>query len=340
MTTVLEALNGGLHQAMSSDSRVIFLGEDILDPYGGAFKVGRGLSTSFPGRVLTSPVSEAAIVGIASGLALRGLRPVVEIMFGDFVSLACDQLLNHACKYRGIYNDQVRVPMVVRTPMGGGRGYGPTHSQSIEKHFIGMPGLQVVAPNSLSDPQQLLLHCILMSEDPTLFIEHKLLYAARIREASDSAEFEWHLTSSAFPTATLRVKGATESSVTILTYGHSAELVLAAIWRLAVEHEIFVEAVVPTLIHPMDTAPLLSSLRRTRRLVTVEEGGVSSGWGSEAISIAAEQVHGQFVARRVASCDSCIPCSKPLEAAVLPSVQDICDAVLQIVEAKTLKATV
>ncbi|MEW6094710.1 MAG: alpha-ketoacid dehydrogenase subunit beta, partial [Chloroflexota bacterium] len=142
--TVLDSLNSALHHATDTDPRVYILGEDILDPYGGAFKVTRGLSTKFPDRVLTTPISEAGIVGVSSGMALRGLRPVAEIMFGDFVTLAADQLVNHASKFRWMYNDNVRVPMVVRAPMGGRRGYGPTHSQSLEKLFLGVPGLKVV----------------------------------------------------------------------------------------------------------------------------------------------------------------------------------------------------
>ena len=140
MSNVLESINQGLHGMMAADARVIVLGEDILDPYGGAFKVTKGLSSAYPDRVLTTPISEAAIVGLASGLALRGLRPVAEIMFGDFLFLAGDQLTNHAAKFQWMFNDQVRVPMVVRAPMGARRGYGPTHSQSIEKHVMGVPG--------------------------------------------------------------------------------------------------------------------------------------------------------------------------------------------------------
>jgi len=148
MTTVLESLNTALHRAMQADERIYILGEDILDPYGGAFKITRGLSAAFPGRVLTTPISEAAILGLASGMALRGLRPVAEVMFGDFVTLMADQLINHAAKFRWMYNDQVRVPLVLRLPMGGRRGYGPTHSQSLEKLFLGAPGLRVVAPST------------------------------------------------------------------------------------------------------------------------------------------------------------------------------------------------
>jgi acetoin:2,6-dichlorophenolindophenol oxidoreductase subunit beta len=115
---------------MASDERVVLIGEDLLDPYGGAFKVTRGLSSAFPDRVLSTPISEAGMVGVATGMAMRGLRPVVEIMFGDFVTLVADQIINHATKFSWMYNDQVKVPLVIRTPMGGRRGYGPTHSQS------------------------------------------------------------------------------------------------------------------------------------------------------------------------------------------------------------------
>ena len=131
MSTVLETLNASLHDAMTKDERVYIMGEDILDPYGGAFKVTKGLSTSFPERVITTPISEAGIVGVAAGMALRGLRPIVEIMFGDFFTLIADQLINHIAKFRWMYKDQVNVPIVIRAPMGGRRGYGPTHSQSL-----------------------------------------------------------------------------------------------------------------------------------------------------------------------------------------------------------------
>jgi pyruvate/2-oxoglutarate/acetoin dehydrogenase E1 component len=114
---VLDSLNAGLHRAFQADERVYLLGEDVLDPYGGAFRVSRGLSSEYPQRVITTPISEAGIVGVATGMALRGLRPVVEIMFGDFLTLAADQLINHAAKFRYMYNEAVRVPLVVRTPM-------------------------------------------------------------------------------------------------------------------------------------------------------------------------------------------------------------------------------
>ncbi|MEP7242493.1 MAG: thiamine pyrophosphate-dependent enzyme, partial [Gammaproteobacteria bacterium] len=134
--TQLDAINRSLRAWLQEDGKVIVLGEDIRSPYGGAFKVTRGLSDEFPGRVINAPISEAALVGVGNGLALGGRRPVVEIMFGDFLTLCCDQLVNHAAKFKGMYAEKASAPIVVRAPMGGGRGYGPTHSQNLEKHFV------------------------------------------------------------------------------------------------------------------------------------------------------------------------------------------------------------
>lgn len=333
MPTVLERLNYALHHSLETDERVYILGEDILDPYGGAFKVTRGLSTKYPQRVLTTPISEAAIVGIANGMALRGLRPVAEIMFGDFVTLAADQLINHAAKFRWMYNEQVRVPIVVRAPMGGRRGYGPTHSQSLEKLFLGVPGLRVVAPNSLGDPAALLEHAILRDDDPVLFIEHKLLYTRPLREPGKGELVDWEISKfgDAYPAFTLRASNIELPHLTIATYGYNFELALAAANELMYEHEIFAEIVLFSQLSPFALSPLFDSLARTRRLLTVEEGAVSLGWGAEVAAQAAEKLPGVAV-RRIAALDLPIGNSKPIEDAILPSQADLVQAALGLVK--------
>ena len=182
METVLESLNLALHEAMKADERVYVIGEDILDPYGGAFKVTAGLSSNYPQRVLSTPVSEAGIIGLAIGMALRGLLPVIEIMFGDFLLLAADQIMNSLVKFPWMYGKEVATPLVIRTPMGGRRGYGPTHSQTLEKHFLGIPGLRILAPTSFGNPGELLRDAILNDELPVLFIENKLQYQTRLKD--------------------------------------------------------------------------------------------------------------------------------------------------------------
>jgi pyruvate/2-oxoglutarate/acetoin dehydrogenase E1 component len=329
MTTVLASLNRGLKRAFAADERVLLLGEDVLDPYGGAFKVTRGLSSAFPGRVLTTPISEAGIVGVASGLALRGLRPVVEIMFGDFMALAADQVINHLTKFRYMYNDQVRVPVVIRTPMGGRRGYGPTHSQTLEKLFLGVPGLGVLAPCTLGDPGGLLSQAILETDDPILFIENKLLYLLPVQAEANLVEFEVKPSPGAGigdngGGYVLSLKGAPEPSLTLATYGYMVELARQAALRLAYEHEIFTELVVTTRLSPVNFDPILASLQRTRRLLAVEEGSFTLGWGAEMLARAAECLGPRLLAgRRLAGGDHPVPASGPLEAAALPGVDDI-----------------
>jgi acetoin:2,6-dichlorophenolindophenol oxidoreductase subunit beta len=340
MATVLESLNSALHRAMESDPRVYVLGEDILDPYGGAFKVTRGLSTKFPNRVLTTPISEAAIAGVSGGMALRGLRPVAEIMFGDFVTLIADQLVNHAAKFRWMYNDNVRVPMVVRTPMGGRRGYGPTHSQSLEKMFLGVPGLKVLAPNALGNPGDLLLAAI-ADEEPVLFVEHKLLYTRPLLEVGQGelADYELESSGAPFTNYVLRNKNAAPH-LTIAAYGYNFELARQAANELMMEHEIFCDLVLFSQLSPFELDPLITSLTQTRHLLTVEEGGLTLGWGAEVAARVVESsnnlphgsaVQSRYYIRRVAARDLPIANSHPLEEAILPSVQDIVNAAISLV---------
>src|SRR3972149_1935100 len=340
MPTVLEALNRGLPQAFAQDARVYLIGEDLLDPYGGAFKVSRGLSTKYPVRVLTSPVSEAAITGIGAGMALRGLRPVVEIMFGDFSALAADQIINSLGKFRSMYNNQAEVPLVIRPPMGGRRGYGPTHSQTLEKLFLGMPGLRTLAANTLTDPGELLRKAILEDVGPVFFVENKLLYLKPLldQEALKDFELEQFISKDSYaPAHLLRLKGAPAPTLTMTAYGYMAELAREAMLRLAFEHEIFCELLVPSQLSPFEPdgaldAPLAASLERSQRLLAIEEGTYTLGWGAEVLARAAQGIPVQLkAAHRVAAQDVPIPASVPLEEMALPSVDDIVAAAQRMV---------
>ncbi|UYN88851.1 MAG: hypothetical protein KIT08_07020 [Anaerolineales bacterium] len=337
MTSVLESLNRGLHAAFA-DERVYLIGEDLLDPYGGAFKVSRGLSSQYPDRVWTSPVSEAAIAGVGAGMALRGLRPVVELMFGDFSTLIADQLINSITKFPAMFNGAANVPVVIRTPMGGRRGYGPTHSQTLEKLYLGVPGLRVLAPNTLSEPGELLRRAILEQNVPVLFIENKVLYPKQILDSAALADFEIQVSPGEFaPTHTLRLKGAPAPRLTLTAYGYMADLAREALTQLAFQHELFCELVVPTQLAPLPAAGTLEpalqdSLQRSGRLLTVEEGTYSLGWGAEQLARAAQQLGGRLqAARRVAAAEAPIPAARNLEDAALPSVEDIVSAAREMV---------
>jgi pyruvate/2-oxoglutarate/acetoin dehydrogenase E1 component len=273
--------------------------------------------------VITTPVSEAGIVGLGIGMALRGLKVVVEIMFGDFIALAADQIINHAAKLRWMSEDKVRIPLVIRTPMGGGRGYGPTHSQTLEKHFLGVPGLRVLAVTPVGDPGRLLKSAILEDDDPILFIEHKLLYAKTIQTLDESSEFNIQKSGERYPVYHLKIDGAPPPTLTITAYGYMAELARQAVQRLAFEYEIFADLVVPTQLSPFDLDVLLESLAHTGRLLTLEEGSHTHGWGAEVVAYAVEALGPRLQAKRLAARDMPIPASGPLEKSVIPDVEDI-----------------
>ncbi|MEJ2550529.1 MAG: transketolase C-terminal domain-containing protein [Anaerolineales bacterium] len=331
MTTVREALNESLEACLRESSEVYFLGEDILDPYGGAFKLAAGLSTQFPARVVTTPVSEAGIVGVGIGMALRGLRPVVEIMFGDFIALAADQLINHAAKIRWMSGDAARVPLVVRTPMGGGRGYGPTHSQTLEKHFLGAPGLRVVAVTDMDDPGALLRRAVIHDDDPVLLVEHKLLYPSTILALDETGEFDIERQGVGYPTYLLRLRSSPEPELTLVAYGYMAALAREAMRDLAYEKEIFSELIVPTQLSPFELDDLYRRASQTRRVLVIEEGTRTMGWGAEVSARLHEAVPSSLQVGRVAALDMPIPAAARLEAEVLPSVARIKNAAQELV---------
>lgn len=336
MSTVLESLNTGLRSAMEADERVYVLGEDVLDPYGGAFKVTKGLSTDFPNRVMTTPVSEAGFVGVATGMALGGLRPVVEIMFGDFITLITDQVVNGLSKYGWMYGGTLDIPIVIRTPMGGRRGYGPTHSQTLEKLFLGVPGLRVLAPTGFLDPGGL-LHTAIDDPGPVLFVENKLQYQRRLDDQAFAAlETTTRSQEGYARSATVTVSGAPRPALTIAAYGDMADRAAEAQIRLAYEQEIFAELVVLEQLDPLGPdrdlpVALADSLRTTRRLLTVEEGTYTHGWGAEVVARASESVNERIAVRRVAALDSPVPAARSLEATVLPDIDAILVAAQKLV---------
>jgi pyruvate/2-oxoglutarate/acetoin dehydrogenase E1 component len=328
-----QVLNESLHRLFAEQSDVVLIGEDLLDPYGGAFKVSAGLSTRWPDRVLTTPISEAAIVGMAGGMALRGLRPIVEIMFGDFTALACDQIVNHLAKFRAIYHGQVSCPVVIRTPMGGRRGYGPTHSQSLEKLFLGVPGLTVVAPSRHHDLGEMLHRAVLETTDPVLFVENKLMYGQPHQPPREGriAEFAVRTTADRYPTLTLSLNDFAPPDVTVVTYGGMLPLAMEGALELAMEHELFAEIVAPSQLSPLPAAELVAALGRSRRLIVAEEGTRAAGWGAEVVARLMDESDFHFASARVAAKDAIIPTSRPLEDAVLPQPKDIVAAALKIV---------
>jgi len=323
----LAAINRALRDWLAEDERVLLLGEDVRSPYGGAFKATRGLSEDYPDRVLNTPISEAGIVGIANGLALGGRRPIVEIMFGDFLALCFDQLLNHAAKFHDMYNGRVSSAIVVRTPMGGGRGYGPTHSQNLEKHLVGVPGLRVLVLHGRA-PVASLYRSLRNSVEPTLIIENKLLY----RERADAAlppTYELMEVAGAFPTTMLRPSA--DADVTVVAFGRMSVLAEQVAAELVAE-EIGLELLFPLSVSPFDARPLHESVTRTGKLAVIEEGTAHFDLASEVVASAVEGYRGarRLRVRRISAQPRPIPSALPLELAVLPSAESLRKACLEL----------
>jgi 2-oxoisovalerate dehydrogenase E1 component len=326
-TNVRASLNNALDELLAGHPEVIILGEDLHDPYGGAFKVTAGLSTRYPGRVISTPISEAGVVGAAIGLALHGYRPVVEIMFADFLSLAMDQLYNHAVKFPGMF-PEARVPLVVRTPSGGRRGYGPTHSQSPENLMTGVPGLTIVFPSHRHDPGLLLRRAVLGWNSPTVFFEHKLLYGRTVDNA-DYRELEPDPSDPGGAWFPALSRGGGEPDVSLVAYGDSVRLAESVATQLE-EEEISVEIVAPSLLAPLPRATLVNHLLSSPRIVVIEEAPTEFGFAAE-LGTALLEAGFQGRYRRVASPPVPIPAARSLETSVLPSVQDVLDCVIDTI---------
>ena len=306
---IVEAINCGLQSIMDEDPDVLLIGEDIVDPYGGAFKATKGLSTRFPDRVWAMPISEAGMVGVATGLAVAGRPTIVELMFGDFITLACDQLVNHAAKFRWMYNDQVEVPIIVRTPMGGRRGYGPTHSQSLEKHFCGVPGLTVLAANEFSDPAALYRRAH-RARSPHLIIEDKVMYARPLRASTD-------------------LPNPGDADLAIVAYGGALALAAQAADRLFECEEIAASVVPIEQLHPFPAGELRRALGDCLRVIVVEEAAAGWGFGSEcAAALIGHVQHFQALSGP----DHPLPSSREWEEGVLPSVDDLVSAAVAMFE--------
>ena len=320
--TFAEAVREALVEEMERDERVILMGEDIA-VYGGAFKVTRDFVDQFgPERVINTPISEGGFTGVAIGASLLGLRPVVEIMFMDFIILAMDQLVNQAAKFHWVYGEQARVPLVVRTPGGGGRSYGPTHSQSLEAFFVRTPGIKVVAPSNPADAKGLLKTAI-RDDNPVLFLESKVLYAQK-GEVPDGE----HLVP--FGQARVLRPG---NDVTLVAYSRMANEALLAAQRLA-DDGVDAEVVDLRSLSPLDSETVLESVRHTGRAVLVEEGNRTCGICAEIGFQIAEKVYDYLEAplRRVTTPDIPVPCGSELEAAALPNASKIAAAAKDLTE--------
>lgn len=337
---VAEDLNRALRELLAGERPAYLLGEDVLDPYGGAFKVTKGLSTAHPDRVLATPISENGIVGVANGLALAGNAVVVEMMFADFVLLAMDQIVNFAAKSVSMFGSHVPVQLVVRCPVGGNRGYGATHSQSVQKFFVGVPDLDMWEASPFVSASHILERA-LGAGRPAVLIEDKVLYTRRMFSEGLAAP-GWSFSTDptgAMWTRVRHVSGGRADAV-VVTGSSTVHRCLEAAERLRVEESVLVEILVPARLYPCDPGPVLDVVRLAGRVAVVEESTPAGSWGGEV----AHQLHRELwhallgPVELVTSADSVIPAAPHLERTVLVGVDDVVQRVRALVRERPGRA--
>jgi len=312
--TYAEAIRKTLREEMIRDERVFLFGEDI-GRYGGAFGVTFGLLDEFgPERVRETPISEAAIVGAATGAALAGMRPVAELMFMDFVLLTMEQLVNQAAKARYMFGGKAQVPLVIRMAGGSGSGAAAQHSQSLESLLIHIPGIKVVQPSTPYDARGLLLSAI-RDPNPVCFVEHKLLYKTR----GEVPEEEYTI-----PIGSADVKREGRD-ITVVASSIMVPRALEAAGKLESEG-ISVECVDPRTLRPLDIDTIAASVQKTGRLLIVHEACQTGGWAGEVMAAVSSTRAFDYLdgpMRRLAGADVPIPYNRNLERAAVPQVEDI-----------------
>ncbi len=299
------AVRDALDEELAADDRVILFGEDVAVA-GGVFATTPGLHEKYGvDRVFDTPISELALAGAAFGSAVTGLRPVIEIMFGDFLTLAMDMLVNQATKYRFLTQEQVAVPLVIRSVVGAGGRFGAIHSQMPASWFMGVPGLKIVAPSTPADAKSLLKAAI-RDDNPVLFFEHKRLYGLEGEVDGEVGRLG--------QAAVVR-EGTDITLVTAMKSVHDASEAAAALEGDGIS----VEVIDLRTLRPIDVETILASVRKTNRIVVVEEGPATGGWAGEVLACVTEEALGHLDdAWRIATPNTPIPYSPPLEDAFLP----------------------
>ena len=308
------AIRDALDEELAADERVILFGEDVAVA-GGVFATTPGLYQKYgPERVFDTPISELALAGAAFGSAVTGLRPVVEIMFGDFLTLAMDSIVNQSTKYWFLTGEQVSVPIVIRSVVGAGGRFGAIHSQMPASWFMGVPGLKIVAPSTPADAKALLKAAI-RDDNPVLFFEHKRLY---------TLEGEVDGAAAALAEARVVREG---NDVTVVTAMKGVHDSLEAAETLAEDH-VSAEVIDLRTLRPFDVDTVLASVRKTGRIAVVEEGPLTGGWAGEVLATVTEHALGYLDdAWRIATPNTPIPYSPPLEDAFLPGPERIADEI-------------
>ena len=329
-TTHIKEINNAFHDVFNNNGEALFLGEDVKDPYGGAFKASKGLSSKFEGRVINMPISEPSIVGISLGSSTTGRLTYAEIMFGDFLALAFDQILNHASKMKSMFGKLVKAPLIIRTPMGGGRGYGATHSQCIEKHFLGIPDLDVFMFHPRVNSFKFHKTLAINAQHPALVFEHKLLYSQDPNKAlpEDYALYE---SEEVYPYSRLKnIDG--DADITVVSFGGTGVL-LESIMDEVTDEEVYLDVFYPLDLNSKNMIHhIAESVKKTKKVLFIEEGAPGYSLSDSLLGEVTQLISSEtkFNTKIVTAKAMPLAASTYLEKQILPQAQDIEEAIWEL----------
>jgi pyruvate dehydrogenase E1 component beta subunit len=319
--TYRQALHDTLREELQRDENIFLMGEEIGN-FEGSYKITAGLLKEFgPRRVVDTPICENGFVGMATGAAMLGLRPVVEIMTINFIVLAMDEIVNHAAKIYYMFGGQCPIPLVIRTPGGGGQQLAATHSQNLEVWFAHVPGLKVVAPSTPADARGMLRTAV-RDNNPIIFLENLALYNVK----GDVPDGDYSVP---FGQAKVTKEG---KDLTVVSYSRMAAVALDVAQRMEQENQLSIEVVDVRSLRPMDTQTIVNSVKKTNRAIVFEEDWLSFGIGAEIAARVQEEAFDELDApvKRVASVEVPLPYSKPLERAALTGAKQLVDAIAHL----------
>jgi len=322
--TYSEALKEAMAEEMKKDKNVILIGEDVGQGYEGCFGVSKGLFEQFgPDQVIDTPISENSILGAGIGAALIGMKPIVEMMFSDFIAVCFDGIINQAAKIRFMSGDQYNLNLVVRLPGGSGGGTGPHHSQCLESIFLSIPGIKIAVPSNAYDAKGLLKTAISYG-DPVLFFEHKKLY----KQKFEVPEKEYTVP---FGKANIARDG---KDLTIVATSYMVTLALEMAEKLRQSHNLEIEIIDPRTLVPLDLDLIIDSVKKTSKLITLEEGPLTGGIGAEINSLISEACFDYLDCpiKRIASKNIPVPMSGPFENEVVPNIESIEKEILEFLK--------
>ena len=329
--TCLENLNTAMLDLASNDEKVIFIGEDIKAPYNGAYKVEKGLSELCPNRVISTPISEESFTGLASGLAMSGYKPIVDFMFSDFMTLGFDMILNFCSKYPDMYGRELKLPMIIRSANGGYRGYGATHSQSMQKYFMGIPNVFVYEMTPYHDNKKV-FELMFNKNKLCMFFEEKTLYTQKMFKPDKDEIFKLDYIGDNDNWAYIST-GSNRSDVSIISTGGLSDVALDSALELLTDYEIEAEIFIPSQLYPVEISQIIDRLIKTSNVVIIEEGTYGANWGSVVLSELQKLQQGKNLIEKInllSSKAQAIPANTKFENQVLINKEKIVNLIAKL----------